>query len=330
MLDEQKKSIGRFRPWSWFLELTHGCNLQCGFCAARLLGRNNYKCMSLDTWKFAFDIISEVSPICRIDMANLGEPTLNPNIYEMFKYAKETCPSIQLLMYTNGLTLMNGSVTYKKLFDSGLNMIFVDMYHPKERHIELAKESGYEWMDADAPKESDINLFELQKDHFIHRIALNRNPGNWPKKKQRRWQTWLNNLDWEAAKKFGLFPVKDAPDRRCDEPFKYPNIFYDGNYSLCCQDGMMEVAGKLGNVSSGVHGFFRYWLGEYMQASRRMLDNKNRKDHPLCSRCKLADGRCDVPMWRNKDDAKGLTVNELLNYYWDGTKWIKLEPYMKK
>ena len=285
--------------------------------------------MTLETWKQAIDIISKVSPIGRIDMANLGEPTLNPHIYDMFSYAKEKCPTIQLLMYTNGLKLIDGSVTYAKLFDSGLNMVFLDMYHPKERHMKLVLDSGYNYIDQDHPKDTDINPFEYQKDNFHHCIYVGHNPVDWPKKKQRRWQTWLNNLDWSAAKKFGLSPVVVAPHRRCDQPFKYANIYHDGAYALCCQDGMREVAGTLGNVSDGVSGFFKFWLGEYMQGSRRMLDNKDRVGHDLCKRCKMADGRCDVPMWRDRDDMKGLTENKLLDYFWDGEKWNKLEPYGK-
>jgi hypothetical protein len=327
--DDKKLSIGRFRPWSWFIELTHGCNLACGFCAARLLGKN-IKCMSLETWKQTIDIIAEVSPICRIDMANLGEPTLNPNIFEMFRYAKQKCPTIQLLMYTNGVTLIKGEITYKQLFDSGLNMIFIDMYAPKEKHLALAKASGVQIVIEDEPKPDDINIFEYHGDPNVKAIRLSRNPGDWLPKKRRRWQTWLNNLDWKIADKMGMKPVEVAPSRRCDQPFKYPNIYYDGAYSLCCQDGMREIAGQIGNVSDGTDGFFKYWFGEYMQGSRRMLDNKNRADHPLCSRCKMADGRCDVPMWRDRDDMKGVTKNNLLDYYWDGAKWIKLEPYQKK
>ena len=329
VMQDKKKSIGQFRPWSWFIELTHGCNLSCGFCAARLLGKN-IKFMSLETWKQAIDIIAEVSPICRIDMANLGEPTLNPNIFEMFKYAKEKCPTIQMLMYTNGVTLAKGEITYDQLFDSGLNMIFVDMYAPKEKHLALTKAISRHKvivMEEDFQRDTDINIFEYHGDPYVKAIRLSRNPGEWLPKKRRRWQTWLNNLDWKVASKIGMVPVETAPQRRCDQPFKYPNIYHDGAYALCCQDGLREVAGTIGNVSEGIEGFFSYWFGEYMQGSRRMLDDKNRAAHDLCKRCKMADGRCDVPMWRERDNPKGLGPNPLLDFYWDGRAWKKLESY---
>ena len=329
IIADKKKSIGRFRPWSWFIELTHGCNLACGFCAARLVGKD-IKFMSLETWKQTIDIVAEVSPICRIDMANLGEPTLNPNIFEMFRYAKKKIPAVQLLMYTNGVTLIQGKITYDALFDAGLHMVFVDMYAPKEKHLALAMASTGKIVIEDEPRPDDINVFEYQNDPNIRAIRLSRNPGDWLPKKRRRWQTWLNNLDWNAAKKMGIAPVVIAPARRCDQPFKYPNIYHDGSYSLCCQDGMREVAGTIGNVSEGVDGFFKYWLGEYMQGSRRMLDDKNRASHELCSRCKMADGRCDVPMWRDRDKIASKDANELLNYFWDGTNWVKLEDYNRK
>lgn len=307
---DKKASIGVFRPWSWFIELVKGCNMSCGFCVTRLFPKGEVLSMTLETWKQTFDIIAKVSPICRIDMANAGEPTLNPNLLEFFRYAKKTCPTVQLLMYTNGATLIQGKITYKDIFDAGLHMVFVDMYAPKERYIKLAQDSGYEWIDGDDKKPDDINIFAYQDDPDIHRIMLMPNPGN-QKRHKAQWQTWLNNLDWPAADKFGIKPVTEPLKRRCDQPFKYPNIFYDGSYSLCCQDAMREVAGKLGNVSSGVGGFMKYWFGEYMQDARQRLDNKDRASHPLCKRCKLCGGRCDVPMWKP----------ELLKNYWDGERW---------
>ena len=316
MCKDKKKSIGQFRPWAWWVEITRGCNLRCGFCATRLFPVGEYHYMTETTWRQTLDIIKKVNPIIRLEIGNAGEPTLNPRLLDFLSIARQECPEAQLLIFTNGTTLIDGRVTYADLFNAGLNMIFVDMYSPREKHIALAEASGYYFEEQNAKPKKSINVFQYQADPNIHAILLAEHPGNWPRKKVSRgaFSTFFNNLDWPAAKQYHLYPVITPSQRRCDLPSKFVNVYWDGAYAFCCFDFMREIAGKLGNVSEGTDGFFSFWFGKYMQDVRRRLRMKDRQSHPMCSRCSFRSIRCDIPYWPEK----------FLDYYWTETEWKKL------
>jgi hypothetical protein len=269
--------------------------------------------MSMDTWASLINIVRIVSPLCRLELGMAGEPTLHPRLLDMFRYARKECPSLQLMMYTNGTTIISGKVTYRELFNAGLNMVFVDMYSPGKKHMELAEASGYIWFEQGKRPENIPNIFTYHNNPDLHLIQLSRQPGDWTKRKvsSGKFSTYFNHLDWPAAEPYGLSPVVKPPARRCDLPSKFPSVCWDGSWSFCCFDFMREVAGTLGNVSEGVNGFFRFWIGKYIQDVRRKLYLKDRAGHTMCSRCAFTSIRCDIPWW----------PPELLDNWWDGNQW---------
>lgn len=318
MRKDKRRSIGRLRPWAWWVEVTRGCNLRCWHCAVRLFPRGEFSFATMETWRQLMMIVREVSPVCRLEIGNAGEPTLNPLLPEMLAHARSECPNLQLMMYTNGTTLISGQIEYRTLFEAGLNVCLVDMYHPLERHAALAKRSGYPWCERYRRGPGQIDAFQHRHDPSFHAIVLGPNPSDWPERKVKRGavSTFFNHLDWDAARKHGLEPVAEPPARRCDLPQKFPNVYWDGAYSFCCFDFAREVAGTLGNVSEGVDGFFRYWLGEYMQRCRLLLSRKDRAGHPMCSRCAFVSPRADIQWW----------PPELLTHFWDGSEWREVAP----
>ena len=142
---DEKKPLGKFSPWAWGLEPVWGCNLTCWHCPARLLKRNKYEYMTMDTWRSIWKIISIVTPRCRVEMANTGEPTLHPDICEMISVARKISPRSQIQITTNGTTLTKGKITYKELFEAGLNIVYTDMYAGRDTHKKIAEESGYDF-----------------------------------------------------------------------------------------------------------------------------------------------------------------------------------------
>lgn len=314
IVKDKNRSLAKLRPLAWGVEVVKGCNLTCGFCAARLYPKNEYNHMTMETWKHLLNVIKIITPVSRMMIAGVGEPTLHPQLPDFFRESRKTCPDLQLMTYTNGTMLLSGKVTHRNLLDAGVNLIYVDMYGHEDRHVKLAKESGYEWYKYDDPRAK--NAFTYKKDMDQRVIMLCPNPGDWSKQKVNRgaFATFLNNLDWAAAKKYGLTPVTDPPARRCDQPTRNTMVKWNGDYSFCCYDAMNEVAGTLGNVSDGADGFFQYWFSEYMQMTRRLLDQKNRKDHPMCSKCARCGSRADIPLWEPG----------LMEDYYDGERWNKL------
>jgi hypothetical protein len=312
-----KRPLGKMNPWCWWVELVRGCNLSCVFCATRLFKRGEYHFMDLETWRSLILLVNETTPYGRIGFADAGEPTLHPHFCDLMREARRLAPQVQIMTYTNGTRLVSGELTYREMFESGINCVFTDMYASYETHRALAEASGYEWYHEDEKPDSIKNVFEYDGPHR-HTIRLSENPYSWSKRKMGRgeFHTFLNDLDWSAAKLFGITPVESAPRRRCDQPSKFVSVNHDGTYAFCCVDFMRHTAGKIGAVSEGLGGFFEFWLGRYMQDVRLKVGNKDRAAHELCSRCSFVSIRSDIPYWRSG-----------VEQFWDGSGWQQVPPY---
>jgi len=318
--------IGKIRPWAWFGEIVRGCNLRCGFCATRTFKGGpgspefgKYEFMTEDTFRALLKVIKAVSPYTRLEIGNAGEPTLHPQLPDFIRLARETLPHIQMMVYTNGTTLMNGTRTYKQLFDAGLNILYVDLYHPVEVHMAMADKAGYPWVfEGKFKNEEDrpfVSPFTYRADKFpnFRMVHFHRHPGYWSQQRKHRhgFSTFYNHLDWRAAEKYGLTPVTEPANRRCDFPLKFPVFEYTGRYVLCCWDFTGETAGWYGSVHDGVEGFFTYWFGLHMQRLRQFHFVKNRRAHPICTRCATVGHRGDIPYW----------TPEMFGHFWTGHHW---------
>ena len=305
-----KKPLGSFSPWAWAIEPVRGCNLNCWHCAAHL-ARPDYKFMTKETWINLWTVIAEVSPYCRVEMDNIGEPTLHPDLLEFIRIARKISPHSQIQITTNGIQLIKGKLTYKELFDAGLNVAYVDMYSKKEDHIRLAEESGYPYLDYYSDEShNSISAWVYHNDPDIKLIALALTPEFWPKKKLSRGGlgTFLDTLDFERAKKFHVLPVAgNAPERRCSQPMKYVAVDHEGTLLYCCQD-MFNSQQSQYSVNYGVESFYKFWFGDYMQRTRQILDAKGRTIHPMCKNCRIIFARCDMRFWNVSS----------FNYSWDG------------
>lgn len=309
------KPLGNTSPLAWAIEPTHGCNLRCWHCSCRLDKPGDYHFMSEETWRAAFQVMNEVTPTCRVDLCLGGEPSLHPRLYEFLRIARELCPGAQIQMTTNGTMLMKGVLTYRALFEAGINIVYTDMYGPREKFRQLAIQSDMPWYEYyDAP-EGAPSPWTYHGPH-LQVIVLQEQPSNWPKSRRRAGLlgTWYNNLDWKAAARFGITRVTTPPARRCNQPFIYVPVHYNGSYLLCCQDNTGETAGQYGSVLEGAEGFRRYWFGERVQTIRRRLREKNRADSPQCSRCSITFSRCDYKLW----------TDEQVGKFWDGSKWQEM------
>jgi hypothetical protein len=272
--------------------------------------------MSMETWIDAWNVMNEVSPTSRVDVCLLGESTLHKDLVEFVSVARKLCPLAQIQITNNGTTLLKGDLLMEDLLDAGANVVYVDMYGPRETFKKMAASSGYPWYEYyNKPDGAPSPWTYLSPD--LKLVVLQVHPGNWPesRKKSGLLGTWFNNLDWDAAKKFGLKPVVDPPARRCNQPFICVPVHVSGQYLLCCQDGMAESAGKFGRVQDGVEGFKRYWYGKDIQIIRRRLRLKNRADTSECSRCDITFSRCDYVLWEDDE----------VERWWDGKEWHLLE-----
>lgn len=317
-----RNPLGIYGPWSWAIEPTRGCNLACGHCAVRLFDDSetgeNSTYMSEEAWRAMFSTIAAITPKTRVEMANAGEPTLHPELPAFIKIARELSPWSQIQVTTNGTKLIDGSLSYRELFDNGANIVYTDMYAPLEDHKKLARESGIQWYRYhDKPKGAPGAWTYSSPD--LKLIVLMENPANWPKSRVNlnRLGTFFNNLDWKASKRFDLMPVTEPVNTGCTQPFRYVSVHVNGSYELCCQDFMGETAGLLGNVLEGPEGFLKFWFSSFMQGTRRGLRHRDRSGSPYCSRCSITFSRSDMYMWKGDE----------VDRYFDGESWQELSKY---
>lgn len=306
------RPLGTQSPYFWGVEPVDGCNLKCGHCSCALNVPGQYHFMTEETWRSTFQVINAVTPYCRVDLNFAGEPTLHPRLTEFLSIARKLCPNMQLQITTNGTMLRVGKVKYRDLLAAGANIIYTDMYGTKERFFQLAEESGEDWYEYYNKPEGAPSPWTYWGPQ-VRMIVLQENPSNWPESRKRAGLlgTWLNHLDWEAAKPFGMKPVTEPIHRRCNQPFILVGVKASGDYVLCCQDSTGETAGMLGNVREGVEGFKRFWFGKMMQQVRFHLRNKDRGKIPYCAKCNITFSRCDFKHW----------TDEQVGKYWDGSQW---------
>lgn len=322
-MKRRKKPLGKRTPWVWSIEFTRGCNLSCWHCTARIFPEDgDPRFMSVETFARMCHIMNAITPHTRLELAQGGEPTLNPNLYECLQIARKLTPTTQIQVTTNGLTLLSGKVSYRDLFEAGAHSVYVDMYGHKERHFEMARESGAEWYKYDQPRKIGSQGHRMANTYYgdpnMRLVILQDTPEyrlRW--RKMGRLSTFLNHIDWKVAMPYGLVPVRQPYARKCTMPMRYVSTTFDGDYLFCCIDFWGETAGQLGNVRDGVEGFTRYWFGMLMQSIRRRIVQADRAGVPYCSRCNCAFSKCDwVRMWPEGS----------YDWFWDGRGWKGLPP----
>ena len=307
------KPLGGTSPWVWVVEPSYGCNLKCGHCCAELIDENKKEFMSYDNWSSTFKIMIEVSPTVRVDICGIvGEPTLHPNLTEWLSIARYYAPNVQIQITTNGTMIKKGNVNFKDLLDAGANVIYTDQYGDHKNFEELARQSGYRYYSYyNKPKGawSPWKYYGAQ----LKMIVLMDEPSTWPDTRYKAGLLghWYGNLNWEKAKRFKMKPLEKPLIRRCNQPFLYVNVAANGNYLLCCQDGMQITNGMFGGVYSGVNGFLDFWYGKEMQIVRRRLRNKDRASTKYaCAKCNITFSRCDFRHWTQEELSIYRTNNE--------------------
>ena len=298
-----RKPLGKMGPWVWTVEPVSGCNLKCWHCSARLLPDGEYKYMTKKVWEAMCRIVDEITPRVRMDLGQAGEPTLHPHLLDMLKSGRKLSPTTQFQVYTNGITLLQGKITLEQLFEAGAHIVYIDMYGPVSKFMELAKQSGAEWyryyQSTSVGSENHRMANTYYGDPEMRLVVLQDTPEDrlrW--RKVGRLSTLLNNLDWSVSVPYGLVPLRKPYARGCTIPMRFSSVDHRGNYLFCCLDFMWNSAELMGNVLDGVEGFKRYWFGPLMQSIRRRLFLKDRANIPYCSTCNCAFSKCDwTSLW---------------------------------
>lgn len=258
-------------PFTILVESTEGCNLGCSFCGLRGMREKGTKPWNHMNIKIAKRISSEISNAgwkSKIVFAQHGEPTLNPELFEIIKIFRKKLPNNIFHLYTNGYGPNNAKDTeeyVKKLFESGINNLIVDCYSDDGDWNFVNKLNIKDWNIVAYDK--GIPLYTNNKNTRILLLP--------PIKEDHKITRNLANHCGAAA------PLNDSyNNKRCTMPFRELAFRYDGNVSLCCDDFRGEY--PIANIND--MSIVELWNHERFQAARIMLYNYNRKFRP-CKGC---------------------------------------------
>lgn len=107
----------KYAPVHLTLQPSGRCNLNCPMCFRNTTA--NSQDLSLEDFKKIIDRFPQANGVC---FAGLGEPLLNPALFEMIRYAKEE--KMQTIVVTNGLLL---GKRIDQIMDSPLDSIAISV-----------------------------------------------------------------------------------------------------------------------------------------------------------------------------------------------------------
>lgn len=273
------------KPYTLKLELTRGCTRRCVFCALpEMAYKDEVSCMPKDVFEAAIVKSAAVWPKIRIELAERGEPTLNPNVFEYITFARENYPKAQIMLTTNGDVMWKdkeGVQNYvQNLLDCGLNILMIDCY----------SDSRYEAMITALP---NATLFDPHGNHpyryysptYKSVILTHTVPGT-PKDIIRHFHNAGGFVNVKKARDAG-YTVQDAPEplkKMCVRPFRELVVHYNGNVPMCCNDWADEYV--VGNI---LHNpILKLW--EALDPYRRILIAKDRAANNVCRKCSDRSG----------------------------------------
>jgi MoaA/NifB/PqqE/SkfB family radical SAM enzyme len=278
------------RPWTFKIEMTHGCNLRCKFCPvfAHEKFQGNYKYMTPNRLRPIMKQLARLKSDGRIELTRRGEPTLNPHLEENIAIMREEMPKVQISLFSNGTTLLQkgkGAALIPKLLDAGLNIYNIDCYQGTYNKFKKVVQDSY-------PNQrlEDFRTFTAYKHHSAgHKLSVvNLVPDIADPKETARVRKLHNaagNQSPEMSKKFGITPLTEPLAKKCAKPFRELNVNYDGKVPLCCEDWNEQCI--IGDLTKNTAE--EIWYGDFHLEILRSLYNKDRSGSP-CDVCTFGGG----------------------------------------
>lgn len=296
------KKYSQEPPFCIQVEMSEGCNLYCDFCGLTGIRRKeekNFKFLSKKNAEKIAINIARSGWSSRIEFAQHGEPTMNPNFIDIVDIFRQHLPDNQLMMTSNGGGLLSDTVSkIEELFNAGLNILALD---------------AYEY----------VNIVPKIKERlFGHSISQYYYPENKEFSPHRRWPKGTAAIiyikDISIADKGNHATISnhcgaarplsfDKNGKRCAKPFRELAIFHDGHVKACCQDWFgISIFGN--TVSQDI---ISIWNNELFTALRKKM-YAGERDIPPCYGCDyttyrnglLPDkkGKCSMPKPTKKDN----------------------------
>lgn len=260
-------------PFTVEIEPTEGCNLGCSFCGLRGIrekGTGPHFFMTTETAKRIASQIAEAGWNSKIVFAGHGEPTLNPDFFEIVSIFRQILPNNLMHVITNGKGIVDLGEddilpAVKLLEELKISTLILDNYSPKGDWSKIVDKIESEY---DVEMYKGNGSFFNQKKNFhvkVYPLQLDKNAK-------------IRNLDNHCGAAAPLDFTFNK--KKCAKPFRELFMRYSGDVALCCDD----FRGEYPIASIHETDIVSLWNHERFQAARVMLYNGDRRFHP-CNGC---------------------------------------------
>ncbi len=295
------------RPWGVptlvQVEPTNRCNLRCVGCPVTIGLERPLGGMVPKVFRSIVDDLRD--RLLMMIFWDWGEPFLNPQAYEMIKYAHDA--GIKVVSSTNGIPFGRGDHA-RKVVESGLDVLVFSIDGTTQESYAAFRQLG----DLEVAIEGVRRVVAERRRQnaqtpFINLrfIVMKQNEHEVPYLRQlatelgvdaltlRKYRDWFNDTDLQPSETTYQLPneVHHQGERLKNNPCKHlwncPTIHWDGTVCSCFVDYKGEQPlGELGQKS-----FTEIWQGQLYQELRRKF-RTDWQNHPLCGTCSYgyADG----------------------------------------
>jgi len=265
-------------PFCVQFEPTEGCNLACSFCGVqgmRERPNSDNRFMTIETAERIADMIARSekwNP--RLESCMHGEPTLNPNVFDVHRAFRARLPNLPQLMLSNGAFAREPVPPVEFIHElrrAGVNILAIDCYdYAKGLWSKIVKsleeaEYPFSWYPDD--KESNPHTRSAP---WIFRVVMVRDISS---------QTLGTHSVLNTHCGAGMPPkVRMKP---CAKVFRELSIRWDGNVSHCCNDFRGEY--RIGSIWD-YDTMDELWQSDRFVAARRKL-YIGQRDFAPCNKC---------------------------------------------
>ena len=245
------------------LETIYGCNASCVMCALSLPAQRKKGPMPPEMSKYVLDELSPYKDqIEKLDLFGLGEPLLDPYLFERIKYAKKK--GFRNIAISTNADLL-GKDKQKKLLETGIDTVLFSIDGvKKEIHEGIRRGVIFERVVENCQSIIKMRDEGNYKTRFVLRfIRQERNKDEW-EEFQKLWKPKLskakndllirydvNTMGGEVYSKEDLIGKKnedpEIEKKPCHMPFDRLIVLNDGSVPLCCED-TPKARYCLGNV----------------------------------------------------------------------------------
>jgi radical SAM protein with 4Fe4S-binding SPASM domain len=261
------------------IEVTTYCNSQCRYCPHSQL--KYYHHMAHSLFRKIIDDCTEMPNLQHVQILGLGEPLIDPDLFNKLRYVQEKLPNVTIWLYTNGSLLTDDVV--EKL--STVNNLIVDFSLNG-----ITKEERYNNMRLDDFDHVVSMIRKYSKYGKRYSVSLVNYPGTDPKEcdvldkmfEGNKWIIFVTFSNW-----LGKIPSPEGYEpivrNSCSRAVTYLNVMYDGKVNLCCQDAMGQCL--FGNLNK--NSVKEVWESPQRQHFAKEHLKGCRKDLPYCGSCSV-------------------------------------------